>query len=133
MIAEAIRQAVLEIYLRPLDAIIERRTRYYLALGEKDPFIMPEDEAAKHHRRMKEIAEEVETLGNVRDAINELHQTYHKRLEEAEKSIFTLRHQQYQITLDYITFRQLFESEREVANFLMQRTIESEKQNKKAA
>ena len=125
MYAEAIHQAILTTYLQPLQALIERRAKYYIALNAKDPFVMSDDEAQKWQARIQEIGKEIETLENVRNAIDELHQIYHNRLRQAEDNLRLHRAAFNQVWLDYITFRQMFETESEVTKLLLSNSIQT--------
>lgn len=84
---ESIQLAIANTYLAPLEKLIERKASYYLALSERDAFTMPDDEARRHHRRMQELAAEVELLDNLLHSIEDIRDTYSARLIAAENAL----------------------------------------------
>jgi len=105
---DTIALAIFQIYLQPLEKLIDRKAAYYLALSERDPFAMPEDEARRHQRRLQELAEEVQLLDNVTHSITALSDAYHEKLFAAEKTIAAITRDYISLAKDFRSIQQAF-------------------------
>lgn len=120
---KSLKEAVLQIYLKPLEKIIERRASYYLHLSEKDLFSMSEKDAQFHQVKMQELGEEIEALDNIKSAIEDLSTWYAEAVHEVEKDILNLSEQLYQRKLDLITTQQCMETASQWEAFLLQKLL----------
>jgi len=120
---EGLLSHLLEIYIKPLDKMIERRAKYYLHLSEKDLFGMTDLEAKKHNDKIQEVGTEVENLAKVKSAVSDLYLVFAEAFEEVENNLKRTQDIAYQLSLDLITIRQTLQTSSDWEAFLLEKVI----------
>lgn len=120
---ETIHLAILQTYIQPLEALIERKARYYLALSERDVFGMPDEAARTHQRRLADLAAEIEVLDNVSKSIGDIQAVYHEKLHAAEKTIAMAAHDYISLMKDHLILSEMYTSSDEYAQYLSNHII----------
>lgn len=115
---EAIQIAIAQVYLGPLQALIERKARYYLALSERDAFSMTDEEAVRHHRRLRELADEIELLDNLSGSIEAIRDTYAGWLQAAETSLTRAARDYTSLQKNHLVLSEIYKTDQQYLNLL---------------
>ena len=84
-------QALYEGYLAPVQSLLEQKVRYWEALSSKDRFNLSPEDNQRMQRRMDAVAEEIQAVDNLLNAIPDLATLYWDHLERVQAELNQLR------------------------------------------
>lgn len=78
-------QALYEKYLRPIEALLEKKIRYWESLEATDRFGLSDADNQRLQRRMHDLATEIEALDNLLHAVPEFAAAYTRHLDAMQQ------------------------------------------------
>lgn len=78
-------QALYHQYLKPIEALIDKKIRYWESLEATDRFHLSDADNQRLQRRMQDLATEIEALDNLLNAVPEFAATYAQHLDAVQQ------------------------------------------------